>query len=234
LTINITPKTSHPLPYEDDDDVVPTLIEQMAVAGNTADLQAALGAPVEVTAADGKATTELFNAFLKEKDPRSLENRGVAVAAAAFLRTYAHNVAVDVNAVRTAITTKLMEIANCGDRKYELRALELLGKHSDISLFTERSEITVKHKSGDDLESEIKDRLQRLLHADVYDVTPVIAGLDQDVWGEKTLRALDALPVETHPGWDGPTRALPPDEEGEDTDESFHEAAEFGDDFDEA
>ena len=35
-----------------------------------------------------------------------------------------------------------MEIADCGDTRYELKALELLGKHSDIGIFTERSEIT--------------------------------------------------------------------------------------------
>jgi hypothetical protein len=236
LTIRITPKTDTPLPYTDEDDIAPSLIEKMAVAGNTAELQAALGAPLELTAADGQATTKLFQMFLEEKDPRSLENRGVAFTAAQFLRTYAHNVAIDVNAVRTAITTKLMEIADCGDKKFELRALELLGKHSDINLFTERSEITVKHKTSDDLEKEITARVQRLLHADTYDVTPIIKTLDEDVWGAETLKALDALPTEVHPGWDGPARALPPEEEGSEDDQNFieaeDEADEALDDFD--
>jgi hypothetical protein len=145
-------------------------------------------------------------------------------------------VAIDVNAVRTAITTKLMEIANCGDKKFELRALELLGKHSDINLFTERSEITVKHKTSDDLEKEITARVQRLLHAETYDVTPIIKTLDEDVWGAETLKALDALPTEVHPGWDGPARALPPEEEGSEDDQNFieaeDEADEALDDFD--
>jgi hypothetical protein len=216
------------MPFDAEDEVAPSLIEQLAVAGATAELQVALGAPLEIaTKTDAIETTKLFHQFLDEKDPRSLENRGVAYTAAAFLREYAHNVAIDVNAVRTAITTKLMEISNCGDRKHELRALELLGKHSDIGLFTERSEITIKHKSSDDLEAEIMQRVQRLLHAEVYDTTPIIKGLDEDVWGPDTLRALDALPTEAHPGWDGPTRASSADDDDPEPEEG-------ADDFDAA
>jgi hypothetical protein len=66
----------------------------------------------------------------------------------------------------------LMEIANCGDARYELKALELLGKHSDIGLFTDRSEITINYKNPEDLENAIKERVKRLLNADVIDVTP--------------------------------------------------------------
>jgi hypothetical protein len=54
-----------------------------------------------------------------------------------------------------------------------LKALELLGKHSDIGLFTERSEITVHHTTSTALESSIKERIKRLLNSDVTDVTPL-------------------------------------------------------------
>jgi hypothetical protein len=39
-----------------------------------------------------------------------------------------------------------------------LKALELLGKHSDIGIFTERSEITINYKDPADLENEIKNQ----------------------------------------------------------------------------
>jgi len=74
-----------------------------------------------------------------------------------------------------------MEIANCGDPKYELKALELLGKHSDIGLFTERSEITVNYKNSSDLEAAIKERVKRLLNADVVDITPIGDNLDEEL-----------------------------------------------------
>jgi hypothetical protein len=74
---------------------------------------------------------------------------------------------------RAAITNKLMEIADCGDPRYELKALELLGKHSDIGIFTERSEITISYKSPEELEKAIKERVKNLLNATVIDVAPL-------------------------------------------------------------
>ena len=64
-------------------------------------------------------------------------------------------------------------MADNGDPKIELKALELLGKHSDIGLFTERSEITVHHTTSASLENSIKERVKRLLNTDVSDVTPL-------------------------------------------------------------
>ena len=60
--------------------------------------------------------------------------------------------------------------------------MELLGKHSDIGLFTERSEITINYKNPEDLEHAIKERVKRLLNADIIDITPIGADLD-DVLG---------------------------------------------------
>ena len=89
--------------------------------------------------------------------------------------------ALDAAQARSAITHKLMELANCGDPRYELKALELLGKHSDIGLFTERSEITINYKNPEDLEDAIKERVKRLLNADVIDVNPIGADLDDQL-----------------------------------------------------
>ena len=65
--------------------------------------------------------------------------------------------------------------------KYELRALELLGKHSDIGLFTSRSEVTINYKNPDDLEKAIKERVKRLLNAEVIDITPINLNLDEEL-----------------------------------------------------
>jgi hypothetical protein len=64
-------------------------------------------------------------------------------------------------------------MTDCGDPKIEIKALELLGKHSDIGLFTERSEITVHHTTSKGLEESIKERIKRLMNADITDVTPL-------------------------------------------------------------
>jgi hypothetical protein len=54
-----------------------------------------------------------------------------------------------------------MEISQDEDNKTALKALELLGKASD--LFTERSEITITHQTSDELKSAIKERIKLLM-----------------------------------------------------------------------
>ena len=179
--VKVEPAKDHPVPYDTSAEVAPTLIEELAVAGNTAELQHALGAPLEIeTPEQAAATTRLLEQAIKSKKVSEVKTPAMAFAAAQFLREYGARVAVDVVQARNAITTKLMEIANCGDPKFELKALELLGKHSDIGLFTERSEVTINYKNPDDLEAAIKERVKRLLNAEIIDVTPVSMDLDEE------------------------------------------------------
>jgi hypothetical protein len=177
----LEPSKDFPVPYDDSDEPVPTLLEELAVAGNTAELQHALGAPLEVTKEDAARQKRLLEEVVRDRKVENLTNLPTAFAAASFLRTYGQTLALDVASVRAAITTKLMEIADCGDTKFELKALELLGKHSDIGLFTERSEVTINYKSPEALEEAIKERVKRLLNADIIDVTPSPATLDDEL-----------------------------------------------------
>ena len=180
-TVKIEPTKDKPIPYDTSDDVAPTLLEELAVAGNTAELKASLGAPLEISEADAEKEKRLLQEVIEKKKVSNLTNQTTAFAAAAFLKTYGSTLAMDVASARSAITNKLMEIANCGDTKFELKALELLGKHSDIGLFTERSEVTINYKNPEDLENAIKERVKRLLNADVIDVTPTGVDLDEEL-----------------------------------------------------
>jgi hypothetical protein len=171
--IKIDPTDDHPVPYNTAPEELSTFQDEVVVAANTAEILEKLGSPIEIDTADIDKTVSLFKASERSKAGKELKRPETAFAANLFLKTYANRVAADMHEVRSAITAKLMEIANCGDPRYELKALELLGKHSDIGLFTERSEITINHKSSDDLESAIKERIKRLLNSDVIDVTPI-------------------------------------------------------------
>jgi len=195
--ISLEPTASVPMPYNTLDEVGATFAEEMAIAGNTAELQVDLGAKLEVSSKDAAEEKALLKAAIKSKKVSALNTPNTAFAAAAFLRTYGQMLAMDVVTARSAITNKLMEIANCGDTKFELKALELLGKHSDIGLFTERSEITIHYKDPSELENAIKERVKRLLNADIIDVTPIGADLD-DVLGvaDITESALELEPTE--------------------------------------
>jgi hypothetical protein len=179
--VNIEPSSEHPVPYDTSDETSNSYLDEIAVAANTAELQVELGAPLEVDEKTANQEKELIERAIREKKTQALTNTTTAFAAAAFLRTYGQQLAMDVSQARAAITHKLMELANCGDPRYELKALELLGKHSDIGLFTERSEVTINYKDPSDLENAIKERVKRLLNADVVDVTPLGADLDDQL-----------------------------------------------------
>lgn len=174
MTIHIEPANDVPMPYDAQDHKANNFVEALTVAVNTEEaisqLGEKLGSVPEVQPEDLQKTKELLEHSIKNKDEKALNNPMVAYGAKEFLRIYAARLAVDVSDVRMALTNKLLELANCGDPRFELKALELLGKHSDIALFTERSEVTVNYKNSSDLESAIKERIARLLKTNVVDV----------------------------------------------------------------
>jgi hypothetical protein len=153
--------------------------ENSRVAASTASLMAELGMPFEMTEEDQEEARKLFNSVDVEKkkgsptssyNPPELYKGSVAIKLGALLDAYDGRVIDDAVQARNYITNRLLEISQCGDVKYELRAIELLGKLSDVGAFTEKSEITVTHKTSDDLRKAIQDKIQRLLDMDVIDV----------------------------------------------------------------
>ena len=187
--IHIVPTNTIPLPYEMDEDQRESsdasALEELAVAGNTAALKDALGAKIFYpNDEDAHAEAALLNSFLKSgKNKNLLKRPGVALAANGFLKTYGHELGMEVGVTRAAIKNKLFEIANCGDPRFELKALELLGKTSDISLFTERSEININYNNSADLEKAIRERVKRLLNASVVETIPLSIEELDDVLG---------------------------------------------------
>lgn len=180
-TLKITPTKDHPVPYDDADTPVDTFADELAVAANTAELLEALGAPLEVDEKTLHQEKELIDRTIKNKESKNLTNLPVAVGAAAFLRAYGQSLALDVAQVRAALTNKLLEIADHHEPRYSLKAIELLGKHIDIGLFTERTEININYNSPESLEAAIKERVKRLMSADVVDIKPLGQDLEAEL-----------------------------------------------------
>mgnify|MGYP003341057587 CR=1 FL=1 len=132
-----------------------------------------LGGSIDFKNEDLEKASKLITGAEKPNKPRHLTAPSEAKAAQTLIKRFDFNAFDDMLQARNFITNKLITLADCGDPKLELKALELLGKHSDIGLFTERSEITINHTSSESLEKSIKDRIKRLLHSDVVDVAPL-------------------------------------------------------------
>ena len=65
--------------------------------------------------------------------------------------------------IRHLVTNKLLLETENPDPRTRIRALELLGKISDVGLFAEKSEITITHQSTDDLKAKLRRKLEKLV-----------------------------------------------------------------------
>lgn len=177
--IPVEPTSEHPLPFDLTDATPKTHADAVATAVNTVDLISQLGGSIDFDNEDLHKAKSLITGEGKSKTPKHVSSSAEAAAAHSLIRKFDFNAFSDALQARNFITNKLITLADCGDPKLELKALELLGKHSDIGLFTERSEITVHHTSSKALEDSIKERVKRLLNADVTDVTNLLDELDE-------------------------------------------------------
>jgi hypothetical protein len=171
--IEIQPTTEHPLPFDMSDEQPKTHKDGIAIAVNTANLIEKIGPGIDFEDKDLHKSSDLFNGTDKPNAPKHIQVAAEAKAAAVLIKKFDFQAFADIQQARTYITNKLITLSDCGDTKIEIKALELLGKHSDIGLFTERSEITVHHTTSKGLEDSIKERIKRLMNADVTDVTPL-------------------------------------------------------------
>ena len=205
MTFNISPSNEHPVPTSLAEEVGESLQENARVAATTAALMTELGMPFEMTEEDEEAARKLFAQVDKKKkkngqdkeisNPPALYQGNVALKLAALLTEYDHRVVVDATQARTYIMNRLLELSTCGDTKSELRALELIGKMSDIGAFTEKSEITITHRSSSDLKQVIEQKISRLLSVGVTDVTPKNTKKDLGIDDDDELAQLEIKKV---------------------------------------
>lgn len=90
----------------------------------------------------------------------------------ALLNAYDHSVVRSAAQLRTYITNKLLEETSNPDPRIRLRSLELLGKVSDVGLFTDKTEITMRHKPTEELEQMLRERLTKVIEGEIVDPTP--------------------------------------------------------------
>jgi hypothetical protein len=171
--IELQPTAEHQLPFDLSDEQPKTHKDGVAIAVNTANLIDQLGGSIDYDNDALEEAAKVIQGTEKPNKPKHVTVSSTAKATAVLVREFDFQAFADAQQARNYITAKLVDISNCGDTKLELKALELLGKHSDVGLFTERSEITVHHTTSKGLEESIKERIKRLLNADVTDVTPL-------------------------------------------------------------
>ena len=223
MTVHITPDKTTPFPSNLDPEAGETLLENMQIAANTAEVLKGLGAQVEDDVEAQLKADNVFNDFSElakrqyeeamlpkrgrgrprrdpnappapSKTPSLMYSLPVAERIGTMLREYNNPIVADAAELRLVVTNKLLDLASCGDPKIEIKATEMLGKISDVGLFSEKTEITVTYNNVSDIDSAIKDKIRKMLAANgVTDITPIDIDLDKEFGAPKELEMVEEV-----------------------------------------
>lgn len=128
---------------------------------------------MQATINDREETTAMhqFNRHIQQLpiQTSTLNKPGIILKLTALMSEYDYQVVKDATQMRQYITNRLLEESK-PDNPQRMRALELLGKITDVGLFTERTEVTVKTMPIENLEAALHDRLITLLPTEYEEV----------------------------------------------------------------
>jgi len=133
------------------------------------------------TDVDNEVAVKLVNAYAADIDKTSTtitNHRFSELTPASIIQTneivkeFGQIVAAQAAEIRNTVINKLILETENNDARIRIRSLELLGKMTDIGLFTDRKEITVTHQNADELREKLREKLEVLKkNADgVYEV----------------------------------------------------------------
>jgi hypothetical protein len=203
MSMHITPDKTVPYPESLEPEVASTLRENMQIASNTAEVLKALGAEVDDDPEAQDKAGEVFKAFAERAkqqfedltpqkrgpgrprketsaSPPTLYELPVADRITNMLREYNNEFVADAAQLRQVVTNKLLDLASCGDPKIEIKATEMLGKISDVGLFSEKTEISVTYNNSADLDQAIKDNVRKLMRLYGGRETAIDVDLDKE------------------------------------------------------
>ena len=126
--------------------------------------------PNEISDEDKHKAREVFigNELASDQD---LASPGMVVYLQSLLSEYDQVVVRSAQQMRTYVTNKLLKETDNPDPRIRMKSLELLGKISDVGLFTDKTEITMRHRPTEELEQLLRERLTKVLEAEVVDNT---------------------------------------------------------------
>ena len=162
------------------------LKDRAEAACNTAMELAEEGLDITPTSEDQDVAAKLAIAYADDPDktPKKVTTKRAAALTPAslvltdtILKEFGHSVAENATQIRHLVTNKLLIESENADPRVRIRALELLGKISDVGLFAEKSQVTITHQSTEDLRNKLRGKLEKIIStADIEDAeytTPV-------------------------------------------------------------
>jgi hypothetical protein len=190
MTLIVEPELSVPV---SDDNPFTDLTVSAGAAANTALFLAEHGLDIEPTKEDKDTAAALATAYADSPETTSKKasaKRISKIRPASLILTdnilteFGQSVVTNAVHIRHLVTNKLVLETENPDAKIRLRALELLGKVSDVGLFAEKSEVTITHQSSDDLRQRLRGKLEKLVNPEEVEDAVVIEATSLDITSE--------------------------------------------------
>jgi|TARA_R110000796_G_C14424790_1_gene420385 hypothetical protein len=170
MTIVVDPELGVPL----EKSVPPVdLKDRMESVANTAKELGEHGLDLEPTKEDKDVAAKLVTSYADnpEGTSKKASTKKLATLTPAsllltnsILKEFGQSVVESSMQIRHLVTNKLLLETDNPDPRVRIRALELLGKISDVGLFAEKSEVTITHQSTDDLREKLRSKLSKLVN----------------------------------------------------------------------
>ena len=199
MTLFIEPEIG--APFTDDMPNI-DLKERAEVACKTAQKLAEHGLDLSPTGEDEDTAAKLALAYADnpEKTSKKVTTKKAATLTPAsivltnnILQEFGHSVAESATQIRHLVTNKLLLESENADPRIRIRALELLGKISDVGLFAEKSEVTITHQSTEDLRDKLRGKLEKLVNPIDAEYEDGEIVLDGEVLDMRKVMGVDEL-----------------------------------------
>lgn len=186
--ILVTPELDVPVPFSLTAEEARDLHARAQAAFNTVEFLTANGMQVPtVTNADKKEAREQF--FETPTASKEISS-AAAIILKGMLDEYDVEVVRNAAQVRNYVKMRLMMLTGSDKESTQLKALELLGKMSDVGAFEVRIDINVTHRTTEELQAELAGKLSAYMD-NIIDVE----AKSFDVPEEKYLNGAPAIQV---------------------------------------
>ena len=170
MPLTIVPDPHKPLPDDFESEEPSSFASKVKIAAATAKVLLEAGAETKTTDKDKEEAKEMFKAFTNPDQVappptanKALNHPPTVQHLFTMLDEYDHQVVDEAIQLRRFVTNKLIEDSGLSDPRHRLKALELLGKISDVGLFTDKTEVTIKNVDLSDIENQIRTKLFKIL-----------------------------------------------------------------------
>jgi len=186
--IRVVPEVTIPIPVDLTPQEALTLHERAKAAFKTVEFLAAMGLEPKkenMQAAKREAERQFAESPAAQRRPFNVET---TLWLDKLLGEYNNAIVEDTIRLKTYVTTRLVEESDGEKAADRLRALESLGKLTQLGMFADKVEISVNHKTTEELKEELGKKLSRYM------------GVAQEVQAEKVKETVQVIDLDIELG----------------------------------